>query len=151
MESKIETAVSGKTAVSGMVYMNLVGQKQGGKRLLCLTVVTLLKNMCKQCVPGCPLKQAWVRGYSHKSMPGYEAIQTKAGLGTRLFKQKHAWVRGYSNKSRPGYEAIQTKAGLGIRLFKQKQAWVRGYSNKNRPGYEAIQTKVCGVFYKAAS
>ena len=45
VESKIETAVSGKTAVLGKVYTLikiLVGQKRGGKRLLCLTVVTLL-------------------------------------------------------------------------------------------------------------
>ena len=37
--------MSGKTAVLGKVYTLikiLVGQKRGGKRLLCLTVVTLL-------------------------------------------------------------------------------------------------------------
>ena len=39
--------MSGKTAVLGKVYTLikfLVGQKRGGKRLLCLTVVTLLHN-----------------------------------------------------------------------------------------------------------
>ena len=45
VESKIETSVLGKTAVLGKIYAFikiLVGQKRGGKRLLCLTVVTLL-------------------------------------------------------------------------------------------------------------
>ena len=51
VESKIETSVLGKTAVLGKIYTFikiLVGQKRGGKRLLCLTVVTLLVM--------CPLK-----------------------------------------------------------------------------------------------
>ena len=46
VESKIETSVLGKTAVLGKIYTFikiLVGQKRGGKRLLCLTVVTLLQ------------------------------------------------------------------------------------------------------------